>query len=105
MNEGIQGKVIVIAGASSGLGEAAARHLACEGAKLVLGARRFGRLQASVVELGLSQRAAMQADVTRAEGVRRLIDDAVQWHGRIDVLINNAGLMPHSLLERGRIDD
>ena len=105
MNEGIQDKVIVITGASSGLGEAAARHLARAGAKLVLGARRLDRLRALADELGLPQRAAVETDVTRAEQVRRLVDDAVQWHGRIDVLINNAGLMPHSLLERGRIED
>jgi NADP-dependent 3-hydroxy acid dehydrogenase YdfG len=105
VNEGIQDKVIVITGASSGLGEAAARHLARAGAKLVLGARRLDRLRALADELGLPQRAAVETDVTRAEQVRRLVDDAVQWHGRIDVLINNAGLMPHSLLERGRIED
>ena len=105
MNEGIRDKVIVITGASSGLGEAAARHLARAGAKLVLGARRIDRLHALAADLGLPQQAAVETDVTRAEQVRRLVDGAVQWHGRIDVLINNAGLMPHSLLEHGRVDD
>jgi NADP-dependent 3-hydroxy acid dehydrogenase YdfG len=105
MNDGIQDKIIVITGASSGLGEAAARHLARAGAKLVLGARRLDRLQALAGELGLPRGAAVQTDVTRAEQVRRLVDGAVQLHGRIDVLINNAGLMPHSLLEQGRIED
>ncbi|MDE2293972.1 MAG: SDR family oxidoreductase [Gammaproteobacteria bacterium] len=105
MSEGIQDKVIVITGASSGLGEAAARHLARAGAKLVLGARRIERLQALAGELGLPPRAAVQTDVTHADQVRRLVDGAVEWHGRIDVLINNAGLMPQSLLERGRIED
>ena len=105
MNEGIRDKVIVITGASSGLGEAAARHLAGEGARVVLGARRVDRLQALAAALALPDGAVVQTDVTDAEQVRRLIDGAVALHGRIDVLINNAGLMPHSLLERGRIDD
>ena len=105
MSEGIQDKVIVITGASSGLGEAAARHLAREGARLVLGARRLDRLRSLAGELGLPPRAVVQTDVTRADEVRRLVDEAVESHGRIDVLINNAGLMPHSLLERGRVDD
>ena len=77
MSEGIQDKVIVITGASSGLGEAAARHLARAGAKLVLGARRIERLQTLAGELGLPPRAAVQTDVTHADQVRRLVDGAV----------------------------
>ena len=95
----------MITGASSGLGEAAARHLARHGAKLVLGARRIERLQALAKDLSLSDDAAVQTDVTQYAQVRRLVDHAVQSHGRIDVLINNAGLMPQSLLERGRVED
>lgn len=101
----IVGKVIVIVGASSGLGEAAARRLGAEGAKLVLGARRIDRLQALARDLGLSVDAAVQTDVTDALQVKRLVDAAVAAHGRIDVIINNAGLMPFSLLERGRISE
>ena len=105
MGDSIEGKVVVITGASSGLGEAAARHLARHGAKLVLGARRIERLQALAKDLSLSDDAAVQTDVTQYAQVRRLVDHAVQSHGRIDVLINNAGLMPQSLLERGRVED
>ncbi len=102
---GIQGKIVVITGASSGLGEAAARHLAGHGAELVLGARRLDRLQAIAQELSLDAQAVVQTDVTHREQVQRLVDRAVQMHGRIDVIINNAGLMPHSPLERGRVED
>jgi NADP-dependent 3-hydroxy acid dehydrogenase YdfG len=102
---GIKDKVIVITGASSGLGEAAARRLAQDGAKLVLGARRLDRLQALAKKLSLAGGAAIKTDVTQHEQVRNLVDHAVKSHGRIDVIINNAGLMPHSPLERAKIDD
>ena len=105
MTEGIKGKVVVITGASSGLGEAAARLLAQGGAKLVLGARRLDRLQALAKELSLGAGAAVQTDVTKREQVKALVDHAVRAHGRIDVLLNNAGLMPVSPLERGKTQD
>jgi NADP-dependent 3-hydroxy acid dehydrogenase YdfG len=105
MSSNIEGKVVVITGASSGLGEATARHLAGEGAKLVLGARRLDRLQALTRELNLGTDAAVATDVTDRAQVKRLVDAAVAIHGRIDVIINNAGLMPHSPLERGKVDD
>jgi len=101
--DGIENKVIVITGASSGLGEAAARHLAKHGAKLVLGARRMDRLRALAEELTLGQDAAVPTDVVDAAQVQTLVDTAVRLHGRIDVMINNAGLMPQSLLERLKI--
>jgi NADP-dependent 3-hydroxy acid dehydrogenase YdfG len=105
MSENIAGKVIVVTGASSGLGEAAVRRLAADGAKLVLGARRVDRLKALATELELSEDAAVETDVTDAQQVKALVDAAVRIHGRIDVLVNNAGLMPHSPLERGKIED
>src|SRR6478752_7698537 len=105
MAQGIDDKVVVITGASSGLGEATARRRARDGAKLVLGARRLDRLQALVTELSLGDGAAMQTDVTQYDQVKRLVDTAVRLHGRIDVIINNAGLMPHSPLERGKVED
>src|SRR3954468_15538117 len=105
MTLNIDGKVVVITGASSGLGEATARHLARAGAKLMLGARRLDRLRALAAELGLPEDAAVRTDVTDREQVRRLVDQAVDLHGRIDVMLNNAGLMPHSPLERGKVDD
>lgn len=105
MTKNIEGKVVVITGASSGLGEATARHLAQRGAKLVLGARRLEKLQALAEELSLGSAAAMQTDVTQRDQVKRLVDHAVQAHERIDVMINNAGLMPHAPLERLKVDE
>ncbi len=105
MTENIEGKVIVITGASSGLGEAAARHLSAAGAKLILGARRLDRIEALATGLGLPANSAVRTDVTDHAQVKALVDHAVAMHGRIDVLINNAGLMPHSPLERGKIED
>ena len=105
MTQGIKDKVVVITGASSGLGEAAARRLAKDGAKLVLGARRLDRLQALANELSLGDEAVVQTDVSKYDEVKRLVDHAVKAHGRIDVMINNAGLMPQSLLERLKIDE
>lgn len=101
----LKDKIVVITGASSGLGEAAARRLAKDGCKLVLGARRLGRLEALAKELNLGAGAAVEMDVTKLDDVRRLVDGAVKSHGRIDVMLNNAGLMPLSPLDRLRIED
>jgi NADP-dependent 3-hydroxy acid dehydrogenase YdfG len=105
MTQGIKDKVIVITGASSGLGEATARHLATRGARLILGARRLERLQALARELSLGDDAVVQTDVTQPEQVKHLVDRAVRLHGCIDVIINNAGLMPFSPLERLKIEE
>ena len=105
MENRIEGKVVVVTGASSGLGETTARHLAARGAKLVLGARRLDRLEALAEDLQLDRGSAIQTDVTSREQVKTLVDSAVAMHGKIDVLLNNAGLMPQSLLERLRIDE
>jgi NADP-dependent 3-hydroxy acid dehydrogenase YdfG len=105
MAQEIKDKVVVITGASSGLGEATARRLAREGARLVLGARRIERLQALAEELALGHDAAVRTDVTEYAQVQRLVDQAIQTYGRIDVMINNAGLMPHSPLERLKVED
>lgn len=105
MAENIQGKVVVITGASSGLGEATARLLAQQGAKLVLGARRLERLQALATELNLGEQAVIQTDVTDRNQVQQLVDRAVELHGRVDVMLNNAGLMPSAMLERLHVDE
>jgi NADP-dependent 3-hydroxy acid dehydrogenase YdfG len=107
MSNNIKGKVIVITGASSGLGEAAARHLSAEGASVALGARRVDRLRAVADELIQrgAQALAQVTDVTRYDEVKRLVDRAVQTFGRIDVMINNAGLMPQSMLERLNVEE
>jgi NADP-dependent 3-hydroxy acid dehydrogenase YdfG len=93
--DNIRGKVIVITGASSGLGEATARHLAGQGATVVLGARRLDRIEALAAE----------TDVTSSAQVQALVDAAIAQFGRVDVMLNNAGLMPHSPLERLKIED
>lgn len=105
--EGIEGKVVVITGASSGIGEATARELARRGAKVVLGARRTDRLDALVAELRRDGHAAtsVKTDVTKLEDVRRLFDTALGEFGRLDVWINNAGIMPLSPLEALKIDE
>src|SRR5438270_3047428 len=103
----IEGKIVVITGASSGLGEAAARFLSAQGAIVVLGARRMDRIQSLADELAHSggKALAVATDVTHFDQIKRLVDAAVQTYGRIDVIINNAGLMPQSPLERLKIDD
>ena len=107
MNNNIEGKVVVITGASSGLGEAAARHLSEQGAIVVLGARRVDRIQSLADELAKhgGKALAIATDVTKYENVKALVDAAVTTYGRVDVVINNAGLMPQSPLDRLRIDE
>ena len=107
MSNNIQGKVVVITGASSGLGEATARHLAARGAAIVLGARRADRMKALADELVAAggKAAFLATDVTRQQDVAKLVDLAVRQFGRIDVMVNNAGLMPSSPLERLKVED
>lgn len=107
MKNNVDGKVVVITGASSGLGAATARMLCEQGAAVVLGARRLDRLHELVTELEGNGGSAVCAatDVTVASDVQRLVDLAVQTYGRIDVMVNNAGIMPHSPFERCRISD
>lgn len=107
MSNNIAGKVVVITGASSGLGEATARHLARLGAHVALGARRVERITALASELtgAGAQALALETDVTNFDAVKHLVDASVSEWGRIDVIINNAGLMPHSPLERLKVAD
>jgi NADP-dependent 3-hydroxy acid dehydrogenase YdfG len=107
VTRGIQDKVVVITGASSGLGEATARLLSAQGVSVVLGARRAERLQSLAKELAAKGRKAIAitTDVVHREQVEALVDAAVQTYGRVDVMLNNAGLMPQAPLERLKIDE
>jgi NADP-dependent 3-hydroxy acid dehydrogenase YdfG len=101
MGNNIEGKVVVITGASTGLGEAAARLLSEQGATVVLGARRGDLLQALAAELTAAggKALAVETDVADYAQVKRLVDTAVKTFGRIDVMINNAGLRTRVPLE------
>jgi NADP-dependent 3-hydroxy acid dehydrogenase YdfG len=102
--QSIQGKVVMVTGASSGIGEATARALARHGARLVLAARRTDRLARLATELG-DQVLWAATDVTQLADLQALAEQAVARFGRIDVLVNNAGIMPVSMLAQGRVDD
>lgn len=90
----IQGKTVVITGASSGIGEATARHLAARGAAVVLGARRTDRLDRLVEEITAAggRATAVRVDVTVPADLRTLVDRALERFGRLDVLVGNAGI-------------
>ena len=107
MSNNISGKVVIITGASSGLGEATARHLAEKGARVVRAARRKDKLDALVAELVAAggQAVAYQTDVTSQDDVKALIQGAVDTFGRLAVLVNNAGLMAIAPLSEGRVDE
>ena len=106
-NEPVAGKVVVVTGASSGIGAAIARLLAAEGARVVLGARRVDRLEAIVAEIGRAggEALAHAVDVTKHEQVKALVAAAVDRFGRVDVLINNAGVMPLAPLAADKVDE
>ena len=87
----LNGTVVAITGASAGIGAAAAKLLAAEGASVVLGARRIDRLEATVAELG-PQAAAVQMDVRNPDDSRRLVAEAIDRYGRLDALVANAGI-------------
>jgi NADP-dependent 3-hydroxy acid dehydrogenase YdfG len=100
-------KVILITGASSGIGEATARLLAKNGATVLLGARRTERLDRIVADIvaagGVAEARAL--DVTRREDVQAFADHAIARFGRVDVIVNNAGVMPLSPLASLKLDE
>jgi len=104
---GIKDKVVIITGASSGIGEATAVMLAERGAKVVLGARGLNRLEAlarRIMGAG-GEVAYAQTDVRRREDLTSLVSLALDRYGQLDVLINNAGIMPVSPLDDLRVED
>lgn len=94
----MEGKIVAVTGASSGIGEAVSRHFARAGAAVMLGARRLHRLEALAEEIRRDGgRVALQRlDVTRREDVETFVRAAVAQFGRLDVIVNNAGVMPLS---------
>ena len=100
-------KVVVITGASSGIGESTAKLVASQGARVVLGARRQNRIDAVVKEISASGGKAIgfSTDVTKRSEVEALIQRAVNSFGRVDVLLNNAGIMPIAPIEALKVDE
>ncbi|MFB1296357.1 SDR family oxidoreductase [Mycobacterium sp. pW049] len=102
-----ESKIIVVTGASSGIGEAVAQRLAADGHHVVAGARREDRLDhlaATIREAGGSIE-TRRLDVTDRADVAAFVDATVAAHGRVDVVVNNAGVMPLSRLDAGLVDE
>jgi NADP-dependent 3-hydroxy acid dehydrogenase YdfG len=103
----ITDKVVVITGASSGIGESTAKLLAEQGARVVLGARRSNRINEVVQEISAAggKTIGFATDVTKRAEVEALIQKAVDGFGRVDVIINNAGIMPIAPIEALKVDE
>lgn len=104
---GIRNKVVAITGASSGIGEATARHLAAQGARLLIGARRIERLQALATELQAQggEVLALPLDVRSRADTERFVQAGLAHYGQLDVFVANAGVMPLSNLARLKVDE
>jgi NADP-dependent 3-hydroxy acid dehydrogenase YdfG len=107
MEQNIKGKVVVITGASSGIGEATAIMLAAKGAKVVLGARRQGRLEALVnrIKTAGGEAEYLVTDIKKRGDMVALVDLACKTYGRIDVMVNNAGIARLSRVDALQVDD
>lgn len=103
----VKGKVIVITGASSGIGEATARKFAQEGAKVVLAARRGDRLEGlkKAIEKEGGEAVVKVTDVTSRQEMDDLAQFALDHFGQIDIMFNNAGLMPLSYMDKLKVDE
>ncbi|MBW4538579.1 MAG: SDR family oxidoreductase [Myxacorys chilensis ATA2-1-KO14] len=103
----VENKVVIITGASSGIGAATAKLLAKNGASVVLGARRVDRLEAIAKEIhnagGIAEYQTL--DVTQRDQLKAIVQFAQHKFGRVDVLINNAGVMPLSALDQLKVDE
>ncbi|MGJ7537942.1 MULTISPECIES: SDR family oxidoreductase [unclassified Variovorax] len=104
---GIQGKVVAITGASSGIGKATALLLAERGAKVVVGARRQDQLDSIVSQIKArgGQAVAVSIDIKKREDMTRFVSVALATFGQLDVLVSNAGTAPISLLDELRVED
>ncbi len=107
MSDKLRGKVAIITGASSGIGEAAARAMAAEGAHVVVAARRAERLAALVSDIQEAGGTALavRTDVTKRDSVEALVSQTLDAFGRLDILVNNAGVMPLSLIRKRHVDE
>lgn len=105
MSNQSENKVVIIAGASSGIGEATVRRLAGEGARLVIGARREDRLKRLAQSLPEADIVYQAADVRRPQDMENLARAALERHGRIDAIFNNAGVMPTANLNQVHRDE
>jgi len=104
---GIENKVVMITGASSGIGAAVARELGAAGAKLMIGARRTDRLETLAAEIRTSGGTAAYRtlDVTSRPDMEAFADAAMARFGQIDVIVNNAGIMPLSLMSSLKVEE
>jgi len=93
MAEPLKNTVALVTGASSGIGAAAARALAADGACVAIAARRRDRLEQLAAEIGGGQSLVIDADLTEESGARRAVEQTVSQLGRLDILVNNAGVM------------
>jgi len=100
----LQDKVVLVTGASSGIGEAVARELGAQGARLMLGARRTERLEALAGEIG-GETEFRKLDVTDRKDFEAFVAAAEARFGRIDIIVNNAGVMPLSPLAALKVDE
>lgn len=100
-------QVVVITGASSGIGRSTALHLASRGARVVLGARRETELRALAQEIEAAggQAVYRSTDVTRRQDLQALVERGVDRFGRVDVIVNNAGIGPLSRFDELRVED
>lgn len=105
--DNIKNKVVIITGASSGLGESAAKHLSTLGATVVLGARRIDRIEKLAKEINENggKALAFGMDVTKRDEVIKMVDAAVEQFGRVDVILNNAGIMPLSTMDCLQVEE